>query len=83
MKDGLKRDLISGQVGEVLSFEIEAAGIMDTFPCLVIRGICDYCDGHTNDEWPEYAAAVAAVYTKELIGFFQPSEVRSAPSIEV
>ncbi|KAG9234147.1 hypothetical protein BJ875DRAFT_441556 [Amylocarpus encephaloides] len=49
MKDGMKRDLISQQAGSVLCFEMEAAGFMDTFPCLVIRGICDYCDVHKND----------------------------------
>lgn len=34
---------------------------------LVVRGICDYCDSHKNDEWQEYAAAVAAGCTKALI----------------
>jgi nucleoside phosphorylase len=82
MKDGKKRDAISRQAGGVLCFEMEAAGLMDTFPCLVIRGICDYCDGHKNDEWQEYAAAVAASYAKELISVIQPSQVLSAPSIE-
>jgi len=82
MKDGQKRDSISRQAGGVLCFEMEAAGLMDTFPCLVIRGICDYCDGHKNDEWQEYAAAVAAAYAKELIGFLQPSQVLSSAAIE-
>jgi hypothetical protein len=34
----------------VLCFEIEAAGLQDHFPCLVIRGICDYSDTHKNDQ---------------------------------
>src|SRR3989440_3608490 len=46
------------------SFEMEAAGLMDSFPCLVIRGICDYADSHENDRWQPYAAAVAAAYAK-------------------
>lgn len=83
MKSGIKRNIISDQAGGVLCFEMEAAGLMDTFPCLVIRGICDYCDGHKNDQWQEYAAAVAAAYAKELIGLLQASEVRSARSIQV
>jgi nucleoside phosphorylase len=82
MKDGTRRDSISSQAGEVLCFEMEAAGLMDTFPCLVIRGICDYCDGHKNDEWQGYAAAVAAGYAKELIGLLQPSQVLTTPAIE-
>jgi hypothetical protein len=40
------------------------AGLMDSFPCLVIRGICDYADSHKNDGWQNYAAAVAATYAK-------------------
>jgi nucleoside phosphorylase len=33
---------------DVLCFEMEAAGLMTNFPCLVIRGICDYADSHKN-----------------------------------
>ncbi|KAF3275832.1 hypothetical protein TWF132_002603 [Orbilia oligospora] len=66
MKDGLKRDVISAQTG-ALCFEMEAAGLMDDFPCLVIRGICDYSDGHKNKRWQPYAALVAATYAKELL----------------
>jgi hypothetical protein len=47
--------------------EIEAAGLMDSFPCVVIRGICDYADSHKNKEWQGYAAATAAAYAKELL----------------
>ncbi|KAJ6264629.1 hypothetical protein Dda_0778 [Drechslerella dactyloides] len=66
MKDGMKRDKISTQTGAVC-FEMEAAGLMDDFPCLVIRGICDYSDGHKNKHWQPYAALVAAIYAKELL----------------
>ncbi|RPA77493.1 purine and uridine phosphorylase, partial [Ascobolus immersus RN42] len=52
---------------EVLCIEMEAAGLMDTFPCLIIRGICDYADDHKNDKWQNYAAAAAAAYAKELL----------------
>jgi len=51
----------------VLCFEMEAAGLMNSFPCLVIRGICDYADSHKNKRWQEYAAATAAAYAKELL----------------
>ena len=36
-------------------------------PTEVVRGICDYCDTHKNDIWQEYAAAVAAAYTRGLL----------------
>jgi hypothetical protein len=40
---------------------------MESFPCLVIRGICDYADSHKNKAWQPYAAATAAAYAKELL----------------
>jgi nucleoside phosphorylase len=66
MRHGITRDQLSREHA-VLCFEMEAAGLMDTFPCLVIRGICDYADSHKNKLWQGYAAAVAAAYAKELL----------------
>ncbi|OCK81526.1 purine and uridine phosphorylase [Lepidopterella palustris CBS 459.81] len=51
----------------VICFEMEGAGVIQTHPCLVIRGICDYSDSHKNKKWQPYAAATAAAYTKELL----------------
>ncbi|KAN0073022.1 hypothetical protein V8E54_009136 [Elaphomyces granulatus] len=51
----------------ILCFEMEAAGVMNSIPCLVIRGICDYADSHKNKLWQEYAAATAAAYAKLLL----------------
>jgi nucleoside phosphorylase len=67
MKDGPIRDRIAKEEG-ILCFEMEAAGLMDTFPCVVIRGVCDYADSHKNKRWQPYAAMTAACYTKELLG---------------
>jgi nucleoside phosphorylase len=47
---------------------MEAAGLMNSFPCLVIRGICDYADMHKNDAWQRYAAMAAAGFAKEFLG---------------
>ncbi|KAJ6258209.1 hypothetical protein Dda_7128 [Drechslerella dactyloides] len=66
MRDGVKRRRISTQTG-ALCFEMEAAGLMDDFPCLVIRGVCDYSDGHKNKRWQPYSALIAAIYAKELL----------------
>jgi nucleoside phosphorylase len=60
IKDGLTRDRLSSELGGVLCFKMEAAGLMNSFPCLVIRGICDYADSHKNKRWQPYAAAAAA-----------------------
>jgi uncharacterized delta-60 repeat protein len=76
MKDAQVRDTLARQEG-VLCFEMEAAGLMDNFPCVVIRGICDYSDTHKNDIWQGYAAATAAAYAKELLDVIPPAELPS------
>ncbi|TQV95483.1 nb-arc and tpr domain-containing protein [Cordyceps javanica] len=70
LKNAEKRDYLSRKYG-VLCFEMEAAGASTDFPCMVIRGISDYCDSHKNDVWHGYAAAVAAAYARQL--FFHMS----------
>lgn len=65
IKDGETRAKIAEELG-ILCFEMEAAGLHD-FPCLAIRGICDYSDSHKNKAWQKYSAAVAAAYAKELL----------------
>ncbi|KAL2859961.1 violaceus kinesin [Aspergillus lucknowensis] len=66
MKDSRTRDSIAQSL-EVHCFEMEAAGLMDEIPSLVIRGICDYCDSHKHKEWQGYAAFAAAAYAKALL----------------
>ncbi|KAJ0269507.1 hypothetical protein COL940_012390 [Colletotrichum noveboracense] len=66
MKDATIRDKLAASKG-VLCFEMEAAGLMNHFPCLVIRGICDYSDSHKNKNWQGYAAMTAAAYAKALV----------------
>lgn len=77
MKDGLKRDSLAQQNG-ILCFEMEAAGLMDNFPCLVIRGISDYADSHKNKHWQPYAAATAAAYAKELLSIIHEKQLVDA-----
>lgn len=76
MKDATIRDRLSTEK-DVLCFEMEAAGLMNHFPCLVIRGICDYSDTHKNDSWQGYAAMVAAAYTKDLLCKVAPNKVEA------
>ncbi|KAJ6110511.1 hypothetical protein N7486_002746 [Penicillium sp. IBT 16267x] len=80
MKDALIRDKLVAEKG-VLCFEMEAAGLMNHFPCLVIRGICDYADSHKNKEWQGYAAMVAAAYAKDLLYRIFPQHVESEKRI--
>ncbi|KAI1847677.1 hypothetical protein JX265_013937 [Neoarthrinium moseri] len=77
IKDARVRDRLSKDLGKVLCIEMEAAGLMDNFPCIVIRGICDYADSHKNTAWQEHAAAIAAAFAKELLGYVVVDEVKA------
>ncbi|GMG48926.1 unnamed protein product [Aspergillus oryzae var. brunneus] len=76
IKDAKMRDSLAKNC---LCFEMEAAGLMNQFPCLVIRGICDYCDTHKNDRWQKYAAATAAAYAKELLQVTDALDIQNTP----
>ncbi|KAE8406637.1 hypothetical protein BDV37DRAFT_280595 [Aspergillus pseudonomiae] len=78
VKHGRTRDKLAREIG-ILCFEMEAAGLMDDFQCLVIRGICDYSDSHKNKQWQQYAAATAAAYAKELLSVVHTSQVVDTP----
>lgn len=80
MKDAVIRDKLATEKG-VLCFEMEAAGLMNQFPCLVIRGICDYSDTHKNEKWQGYAAMAAAAYAKNLLYRIPPSSVEAEKKI--
>jgi nucleoside phosphorylase len=76
IKHGKTRERLRRELN-ILCFEMEAAGLMDNFPCLVIRGICDYADTHKNKEWQLYAAAAAAAYAKELLYTIPGSQIEA------
>lgn len=80
IKHGATRERLRTELG-VLCFEMEAAGLMPDFPCLVIRGICDYADSHKNKKWQKYAAATAAAFAKELLSVISPDRVDSIPKL--
>ncbi|KAK7972299.1 wd40 protein [Apiospora saccharicola] len=62
-----RETLCRDKSGTAICFEMEAAGIMDQIPCLVIRGICDYADNHKQNDWQYFAAAAAASYCKVVL----------------
>lgn len=66
IRDSVTRDRLSHEL-DTVCFEMESAGFIGHFPCLVLRGICDYADSHKSKEWQRYAAATAAAYAKELL----------------
>jgi nucleoside phosphorylase len=78
MKDPVWRDKLREQHG-AKAVEMEGSGVADATweharGYLVVRGICDYCDGFKNDDWHMYAAIVAAAYTRALLERMAGSE---------
>jgi nucleoside phosphorylase len=82
MRSAAERDRVSAELGGVLCFEMEAAGLMNSFPSLVIRGICDYADSHKNKRWQPYAAATAAACAKEVLSVIPPAEVAKTHTVK-
>ncbi|KAF5579666.1 hypothetical protein FPCIR_10972 [Fusarium pseudocircinatum] len=80
MKDATIRDKLAMEEG-VLCFEMEAAGLMNHFPCLIIRGVCDYTDSHKNKEWQGFAAMTAAAYAKELLQKILPTSIQQQKTL--
>lgn len=82
MRSAVQRDQVSAELGGVLCFEMEAAGLMNSFPCLVIRGVCDYADSHKNKTWQRYAAATAAACAKEVLSIIPVAEMAKTHTVE-
>ncbi|KFG80245.1 putative vps9-ankyrin repeat-containing protein [Metarhizium anisopliae] len=67
---------------DVICFDMEAAKLMEVselaegFPVMLIRGICDLCDTHDNEQWQPYAAMSAAVYARALLRHISPHEMK-------
>lgn len=71
LKDPVKRDELRDRIS-VKAVEMEGSGIADAtwtheVGYLVVRGVCDYCDSNKGDAWQQYAAVVAAAYTRALL----------------
>lgn len=69
IKDAKTRDEIADREG-VIGFEMEGNGVWDIFPCIVIKGACDYADSHKTKTWQRYAAATAAACTKAFLEYW-------------
>ena len=78
MKTAQHRDEYAGRY-DIICYEMEAIGVMETTSCLTIRGISDYSDGHKNDDWHSYASLAAAVCSKELLKIIPAQSVLQCP----
>ena len=63
---GEERDRIA-EAENVVAFDMEAAGVWDYLPCVVVKAVCDYADSHKNKKWQEYAVLAAAACTKAIL----------------
>jgi nucleoside phosphorylase len=82
VKDSVVRDRLGEEFG-AKCVEMEAAGLMDDFPCLMIRGVCDYADAYKNDVWHKYAATTAAAFAKEVLSIIPPKAVSQVYTSDV
>lgn len=80
MKDAIRRDELARE-HKILCFEVEAAGLMNRFPCLIVRGICNYSDSHENKKWQKHAALAAAVYAREVIRELPVQQTQNEPRL--
>ncbi|PNP60329.1 hypothetical protein THARTR1_00353 [Trichoderma harzianum] len=74
LKDTILQDRVIRDK-DVLCLDTIAAGSMYCFPCLAIRGICDYSDSNKNGEWRDYAVMVAAACAKDLLNEISKQEI--------
>ncbi|KKO99136.1 hypothetical protein THAR02_08748 [Trichoderma harzianum] len=69
--NGLERDKVSSQE-RVIGFDVNGFGDWENLPCIFIKGVCDYADGHKDDSWQNYAAATAAAAAKAFLAGIDP-----------
>ncbi|KAL7942550.1 purine and uridine phosphorylase [Trichoderma barbatum] len=66
MRSGEDRDALAYRE-RVIALEMEAAGIWEELPSLIIKGAFDYGDSHKNKRWQAFASATAACTARAVI----------------
>ncbi|TFB00419.1 hypothetical protein CCMA1212_007758 [Trichoderma ghanense] len=66
MRSGQDRDTLASEEN-MIAFEMEAAGIWEELPSIVIKGAFDYGDSHKNKRWQAFASATAACVTRAIV----------------
>ncbi|KAI1151935.1 nucleoside phosphorylase domain-containing protein [Nemania diffusa] len=86
IRDKDSRESLDSNLGNhhLLCVETEVSGLVTKFPCLVIRGICDYLGEYDGNHkvWQGPASAVAAAFAKEVISVLPVTEVACLPTIQ-
>lgn len=81
LRSGEHRDLTAKHYG-VLAFEMEGAGVWDELPCIIVKGVCNYADSHTNNHWQNFAAATAASVAKSLVERYTKTDKSAVVQIQ-
>ncbi|KAL7963418.1 hypothetical protein V8C34DRAFT_322270 [Trichoderma compactum] len=66
---GIYRDQIAREL-DIIALETGSAGAWDELPCVIVKGVSGYGDGHKNhswNHWQNFAAAAAASTARALI----------------
>ncbi|KAL6695170.1 hypothetical protein J3F84DRAFT_400030 [Trichoderma pleuroticola] len=69
VNSGVHRDSLAKRHG-IIAFEMEGAGIWEELPCIIVKGVSGYGDGHKTRNWAEwqnFAAATAVSVARALI----------------
>jgi nucleoside phosphorylase len=66
MRSEQERDRLARE-HNIVAIEMEGAGLWEELPCIIVKGVSDYADGHKDDTWQPFAAATAAAVTKALL----------------
>ncbi|KAL7948310.1 hypothetical protein V8C42DRAFT_342360 [Trichoderma barbatum] len=73
LKSAKDRDALSQEL-QVIGFEMEAAGLYNELPYIVIKSVCDYADSHKCKTWQPFAAATAASACKSLLEHYHQTD---------
>ena len=82
LKNSIRRDQLRNE-HRAKAVEMEGSGIADlawtrSIEYFVVRGVCDYCDSNKGDYWQDYAAVVAASYTRVFLSTVSSPSKRGA-----
>ncbi|KAF5606329.1 phosphorylase superfamily [Fusarium subglutinans] len=82
IKSAFHRDMWTSS-HQIIGFEMEGAGAWDSFPTILIKGVCDYADSRKNKNWQGYASESAAAFLKAVLRRWTPVDEPTAPIVDM
>ncbi|KKO99139.1 hypothetical protein THAR02_08751 [Trichoderma harzianum] len=84
-RSGIHRDSLAKK-HNIIAFEMEGAGVWDELPCIIVKGVSEYGDGHktkTWAEWQHFAAATAASVAMALVERYPQTDKSPAAALKL